>query len=156
MPDSPRPIGARDLQSARALLRNDLEGTPYLDRTIEILERAVNAADEEHRAIVVGREDALDGVVLFGMVAGTVGAAEIHAMAIRGAAPPTVGQTLIDEVLLAMKARRANLAVAEVPDDPALSASMSTLRENGFQEEARVPDYYRDGVALIIFRRALT
>lgn len=155
MTDSPRPIGARDLKPARALLRSDLEGTPYLDRAIEILERAAGTPDEEHRAIVAGPADALDGVALFGMIAGTVGTAELHAMSVRNIAPPSVGQALVDEVLRAVRARRANLAIAEVPDDAALSAFAGILRANGFEEEGRVKDYYRDGVDLILFRRTL-
>ena len=157
MPDTPpRPLGARDLESARALLRGDLEGTPYLDRAMEILERAAGAPDEEHRAIVAGPADALDGIAMFGMVAGTVGTAELHAVSVRDGAPPSVGQELVEEVLRDVKARRASLAIAEVPDDAALSAFAAGLRANRFEEEGRVRDYYRDGVDLILLRRVLT
>jgi ribosomal protein S18 acetylase RimI-like enzyme len=155
MPDTPRPIGARDLEPARALLRTDLGGTPYLDRAMEILERAVDAADEEHRAIVAASEGALNGLALFGMIAGTVGTAEIHAMAVRPDAPASVGPALVEEVIRAMRERRASVAIAEVPDDTSLATLARTLRESGFEEESRVEDYYRDGVDLIIFRRNL-
>ena len=62
---------------------------------------------------------------------------------------------LVEEVLRAVRAQRATLAIAEVPDDATMSAYVRILRENGFDEEGRVKDYFRDGVDLIIFRRAL-
>jgi ribosomal protein S18 acetylase RimI-like enzyme len=36
-----------------------------------------------------------------------------------------------------------------------LGRSISLLRANGFREEGRVPDFYRDGVALLFLRREL-
>jgi hypothetical protein len=45
--------------------------------------------------------------------------------------------------------------MAELPDDPAIGSILTLLREHGFHEEARVPDFYRDGVALTFLRRKL-
>jgi hypothetical protein len=45
--------------------------------------------------------------------------------------------------------------MAELPDDPAIGSILALLRENGFREEARVRDFFRDGVALTFLRRRL-
>jgi len=39
--------------------------------------------------------------------------------------------------------------------DPALGTVFALLREHGFREEARVPDFYREGVALTFLRLEL-
>ena len=54
-----------------------------------------------------------------------------------------------------VKAAGARLLMAELPADAALGRSISLLRANGFREEGRVPDFYRDGVALLFLRRDL-
>ena len=48
--------------------------------------------------------------------------------------------------------RRRAFLLAEMPDDPALGTVLALLREHGFREEARVPDFYREGVALTFLR----
>jgi hypothetical protein len=45
--------------------------------------------------------------------------------------------------------------LAELPDDPAIGALFALLRKHGFREEARVPDFYRSGVALSFLRLSL-
>jgi len=45
--------------------------------------------------------------------------------------------------------------LAELPDDPAIGSVLTLLRDHGFEEEARVPDFYRDGVALTFLRLPL-
>jgi hypothetical protein len=42
-----------------------------------------------------------------------------------------------------------------MPDDPAIGAVLTLMREHGFREEARVPDFFREGVALAFLRREL-
>jgi len=49
----------------------------------------------------------------------------------------------------------ARFLLAEMPDDPALGTVFALLREHGFREEARVPDFYREGVALTFLRLEL-
>jgi hypothetical protein len=49
----------------------------------------------------------------------------------------------------------ARYMLAELPDDPALGSVLTLLREHGFHEEARVPDFFRDGVALTFLRWTL-
>ena len=49
----------------------------------------------------------------------------------------------------------ARFLLAEMPDDPARGTVFALLREHGFREEARVPDFYREGVALTFLRLEL-
>ena len=66
-----------------------------------------------------------------------------------------VGGRLVDAVAEAARRDGARFLVAELPDDPAIGAVLALLREHGFREEARVVDYFRDGVALSVLRLAL-
>jgi hypothetical protein len=45
--------------------------------------------------------------------------------------------------------------IAELPDDPVMGQVRALLASVGFEEEARVPDFYRDGVGLTLLRRDL-
>jgi hypothetical protein len=46
----------------------------------------------------------------------------------------------------------ARLVVVELADHPTLAPAHHFLKEMGFREEARVADFYRDGVALLLLR----
>jgi hypothetical protein len=86
-------------------------------------------------------------------VSGTVGAARLHALVLdRGVDPDEVGARLTDAAAAALSADAARLLVAELPDDPALGPVPGVLARYGFREEGRVPDFYRDGVALSLLR----
>jgi hypothetical protein len=50
----------------------------------------------------------------------------------------------------------ARYLLAEMPDDPALGTVLALLRDHGFEEEARVPDFFREGVALSFLRLNLS
>jgi hypothetical protein len=55
----------------------------------------------------------------------------------------------------AARAAGARFLLVEIADDPALGTILTLLREQGFKEEARVPDFYRDGVSLTFLRLPL-
>jgi ribosomal protein S18 acetylase RimI-like enzyme len=63
-----------------------------------------------------------------------------------------VGGRLMRAVSDASRAAGARYLLAEMPDDPALGTVLALLRDHGFREEARVPDFYREGVALTFLR----
>jgi ribosomal protein S18 acetylase RimI-like enzyme len=66
-----------------------------------------------------------------------------------------VGPRLMSAVVDALKKKGARFLLAEMPDDPAIGNILTLLRHQGFKEEARVPDFYRDGVALSFLRLPL-
>jgi L-amino acid N-acyltransferase YncA len=153
---APRALIADDAVAARALVYAALGVTPYVDRAIELLDEAARRNGSEARALVIERDGTLAGLVLFGDVAGTQGAAKLHALVLdRGVNADDVGGRLIQAAVSDAAAAGARLLVAELPDDPAMGVVPSVLLHNGFREEARIPDFFRDGVALIFMRREL-
>ncbi len=150
----PRHLVADDAASARALVHAALGITPYVDRVVELLDQAARGGDPEARALVIERDGTIAGLVIFGLVAGAQGAARLHALVLdRGAVADDVGGRLTLAAAAAVAADGARLLVAELPDDVAMGQVPSVLRRHGFVEEGRVPDFFRDGIALTILRR---
>ena len=127
--------------------------TPYIDRALEVLTFAERGNDPEHRAMVIARDGTVAGLALFGTIAGTKGGARLHtAVLAPGVQADDVGGRLMRAVSAAARAGGARYLLAEMPDDPAIGTVLALLREHGFREEARVPDFYREGVALTFLR----
>jgi hypothetical protein len=154
---SPRPLGQGDAAAARALVYAALGVTPYVDRVIEVLDLAARGNDPEAQALVIERDGTIAGLVIFGLVAGANAAARLHALVMnRGVSADDVGGRLTSAAATAVASLGARLLVAEVPDDPAIGPVRAVLLRNDFREEGRVPDFFRDGVALSLMRRDLT
>ncbi|MDQ3995917.1 MAG: hypothetical protein M3303_02745 [Gemmatimonadota bacterium] len=154
---SPRPLRPDDAVPARALIHVVLGVTPYVDRVVELLDQAARGGDPEARALVIERDGTIAGLVIFGVVAGTSGTAKLHALVLdRGVSADDVGARLTNAAAAAAAAAGARLLLAELPDDPALGPVPGILLRNDFREEARMPDFFRDGVALCFLRRELT
>lgn len=152
----PRPLQPADSEGSRALVRHALDGTPYLDRVIELLQ-AAERGDPETRALVLEHDGAVAALALFGPVAGTQGTWQIDTVLVGPAIQIREGgRTLIDAVVSLARREGARLLVAELPADAALGAALTVLRANRFRQEGRVPDYFRDGVALLLLRRDLS
>ena len=130
--------------------------TPYIDRAMEVLQLAERGHDDEHRALVIARDGTVAGLALFGVVVGAVGVTKLHAAVIApSVSVADVGARIVTAVLEEARRDGARLVVAEMPDDPALGQMRALLSSVGFDEEARVPDFYRDGVALSLLRKEL-
>ena len=152
----PRPLQPEDSQATRVLLLGTLGITPYIDRALEVLELAERGNDPEHRALVIARDGTVAALALFGIIAGTARGARVHtAVLAPGIEIEDVGMRLMDAVATAARGSGADFILAEMPDDPALGTTLTLLRQHGFRDEARVPDFFRDGVALTFPRRAL-
>jgi hypothetical protein len=132
-----RPIRPDDAAALEALVA----GTPYAD----LARRTVAHPSAEQRALILERRGAVTGVVLFGVIAGTEGTARIQ-----GVVSEHDADALVAGAVAALAARK---VVAEVPDDAHHSAMMNALVANGFTEAARIADYVRDGVALVVLER---
>ena len=141
--EEPRAPQPEDAQATRVLLMGALGVTPYIDRALEVLDLAERGGDPEHRALVIARD-------------GTVGGARLHTAALApGVEADDVGERLMRAAVDRLRAEGARYISADVPDDPAIGAIVSLLRDSGFEEEARVPDFYREGVALTFLRLSL-
>ena len=152
----PRPLQPEDSQATRVLLMGALGITPYIDRALEVLQLAERGNDPEHRALIIARDGTVAALALFGTIAGTAHGARVHtAVLAPGVEIEDVGMRLLDAVASAARGSGADFLLAELPDDPALGTTLALLRQHGFRDEARVPDFFRDGVALTFLRRAL-
>lgn len=155
---APRALSRDDHVAARMLLTGRLGVTPYIDRAMEVLQLAERSAgqDEEHRALVIERDGTVAALALYGAVAGAIGVQKIYAVVLApSVSAADVGQRIVRAVLDEARGNGARLVVAELPDDPAIGQLRALLAAEGFAEEARVPDFYRDGVALTLLRREL-
>ena len=152
----PRPLLPEDRQGTRVLLMGALGVTPYIDRALEVLELAERGNDPEHRALVIARDGTVAGIALYGTIAGTAGGARLHTAALApGIDSDDVGERLLRAVGDAARAAGARYLLAEMPDDPAIGTVLALLRDHGFEEDARVPDFYRDVVALSFLKLGL-
>jgi ribosomal protein S18 acetylase RimI-like enzyme len=152
---APRALTPGDVEPVRALVWGTLGVTPYVDRVVELLSAAEHG-DPESRALVIERDGTVAALALYGPVAGANDAWRISMVLV---APRVelreVGRSIIAGVVESARRANARLLVAELPADAVLGRSLSLLRANGFHQEARIPDFYRDGVALLFLRREL-
>jgi hypothetical protein len=139
---SVRALRGSDVLAARALVSAQFGGTPYEVRLLEQLEFATKGDDVECRALV-GGDERLRGLALFGAVAGAGGVVKLHAL---------VGddRSALRALATAVRDTDARLVVCEIADDASFTATDALLRELGFAEAGRVADYFRDGVALVV------
>ena len=152
---APRVPHSGDAEAMRAIVWNSLGVTPYVDRTIELLD-AAERGDPDSRALLIERDGTVAALALFGPIAGTAGTWRLAAALV---APPLepeeVGPVIMEAVVSAARASGGRLLVAELADDVALGRSLALLQSSGFSEEGRVRDFYRGGVALIFLRREI-
>ena len=152
---APRVIHNGDAEAARALVLGVLGVSPYVDRTMELL-IAAERGDPESLALIIERDGTVAALALFGPVAGANNAWRLPVILL---APEVgareVGRAMIEGVIGTIRSRGGRLLVAELPADAVLGRSLSLLRANGFREEGRVRDFFRDGVALLFLRRDL-
>lgn len=146
-----RPAAVADRAALEAFIDRDTAGTAYADVPRYFLRLAFEARSSEARAAVAERNGEVIGFALYGDVAGSAGTARMHFISVAASARlRAVGRSLCAAAVADLVAGGARLVIAEVPDDPVLVSGRALLTRCGFAEEARVPDYYRDGVALLI------
>ena len=147
------PLMPATAAGARALLGAEAARHPYAARPLELLDAAA-AGSAEYRVDVAGEGDRARGVVVWGLVAGASGAGMVYGVCVDAAARRRgIGRRLLAHALAGLRAEGARTTFAEVPDDTAVADLLALLAAAGFREEARVADFYRDGVALLILRR---
>jgi ribosomal protein S18 acetylase RimI-like enzyme len=142
-----------DLAAALTLLEWEQAKNPWAERIPEMLRAAVSQPDGEYRACVAIRDGELIGFGVCGLVAGAVGTGMIYSVLV---APRSrragIGQRLLFHMASELGNLGARVIFAEVPGDPYVMRYRALLISYGFMEEARIEDYYRDGVPQIISR----
>ena len=152
---SPRPLLPGDSEAVRALVLGALGITPYVDRVIELLTEAARG-DTDTQALVIERDGTVAALALFGEVAGTVRTWRLHTVLLSPRVEMRdVGHAIVEGLVDRVRALGARMLVAELPADAAYGRSLSLLRACNFDQEGRIPDYFRDEVALLFLRRDL-
>lgn len=150
---APRPIASSDVEGVRALVLASLGVTPYVDREMELVALA-ERADPEVRSLIIERDGTVAALALFGPVAGAQDTWKLYSLLLADRVDArTMGRVMVDAVIAEVKRGGARLLMAELPADPALGKALSLLRANGFKQEGRIPDFFRDDVALLFLRR---
>jgi ribosomal protein S18 acetylase RimI-like enzyme len=72
-----------------------------------------------------------------------------------GARLQGVALALMEAVHRDLAARGARFVLAEVPDDAIGRPARELLDRCGYVEDSRVPDFFREGVPLLLLRREL-
>ena len=150
-----RALAGADLTAARALLDAEAARIPYAQRVPRLLDAVT--PDGEYQALVAVRGTEVVGAAVFGLVGGAEGAGAIHAVVVHPAhRREGVGRWLVDAATQALRELGARFSFVELPDDPGVLPGLrDVLVENGYDEVARVPDLYKEGVALAFLRRPL-
>ena len=152
-----RPPAAHELESAGALVRNEIAADDTLDPVRSSLEQALRAPGSEHRALAAVLGDRVVGLVAFGEISGTEGVGRVTAIVVhRDYRRQGIGTALVDAATTALAANEDRLVIVEMPDAKELQhLRQFFMSRAGFREESRVRDYYRDGVSLTFLRLEL-
>jgi hypothetical protein len=152
---APRAMTPDDAEAVHALVLGVLGVTPYVDRTLTLV-AAAQHGDPEVRALVIARDGTVAALALFGPVAGASGAWHLFMLlTAAGIVAKEVGGPLIDAALAEVRAGSGRFLIAELPADPVIGSSLTLLRSKAFKQVGRIPDFYREGVALLFLRRDL-
>jgi ribosomal protein S18 acetylase RimI-like enzyme len=145
-----------DRAAIRTLVDHDVAGTPYATVVDYFLRLASDGNEHESRAIVAERAGEIVGFALCGEVAGAIRTGRMHFVSVTASARlHAIGVGLCEAAVADLSSAGARLIIAELPDEPLLSPGRALLARCGFAETARVPDYYQDGVDLVILQRAV-
>ncbi|MEO5904993.1 MAG: GNAT family N-acetyltransferase [Gemmatimonadaceae bacterium] len=140
-----------DLAAALALIEHEKEKNRWIERTADFLREAVAKPDGEYRACVAERDGEMVGLGAFGMVAGTVGTGMLYSILVGpGSRRAGIGERLLFQIKAELVTGGARMIVAEIPGDPSVMRFRALLLSHGFVEEARIEDYYREGLPQII------
>lgn len=157
-----RPLRAEDAAAAQALFTAAFGNTLYAEAPRAALVRALASAvagteDEQARGMVVETDGQTVGVAIYGMIANAESAAKMHGMAVAAdSRRHGVARKLIDAFVTQLAARGVRFILVEFPDASELAGGRALLLHSKFVEESRVPDHFRDGIALAFLRRDLT
>jgi ribosomal protein S18 acetylase RimI-like enzyme len=118
------------------------------------LDGAIRSETDEYRALIARDTGAVIGLIVFGEIAGAIGAGRIYCVAVDdGARRRGIASALIEAACTELRSRGARFVAIEMAQDPRLDAARAVAARAGFLAEGRVSDYVRDGVDLVLFRR---
>jgi len=140
-----------DLAAALALIEHEKEKNRWIGRTADFLRDAIARPDGDYRACVAERDGEIVGLGAFGMVAGTVGTGMLYSILVGPRSRRAgIGERLLFQIKAELVSAGARMIVAEIPGDPAVMRFRALLLTHGFVEEARIDDYYGEGIPQIV------
>ncbi len=150
------PLAASDAAPARALAVEALGDAPWAASMLAALDEALRSASDEYRALVARDATSLVGLIVFGGIAGALGAGRIYFVAVDAAVRRRgIAIALIEAACSALRSRHARFVAIELPEEPGLGVGRALAQRARFRQEAAVSDYVRDGVGLVLLRRDL-
>lgn len=154
VPAAVRPASPNDRTVVMALVRESTADSPYADAPAYFLRRAFDVGDDEARVLVCEQRGAIVGCVVYGKVAGTVGTGRVHYVAVSAETRRCgVASALCEAAIGELTSAGARSVIVEMPDDGESRPGLALLARCGLSVVARVADYYRDGVHLIVLER---
>src|SRR5687767_2953673 len=148
-----RELRPADAAGVDAIVAPEIERSSYSAGVRAAVDAVLSAPAGESRGLVAIRRERVVGVIVFGGTAGSLGAGRIQLIAVaRDSRRSGIASALIDRALEVLTAEGMRAVFIELPDDPALSGVTRLLVRCGFRVDARVADFFRDGVDLAILR----
>lgn len=145
-----------DRVTLEQLIAEGVSGTEYRDVPLYFLRLALAGRGDDARAIVAVRDGTAVGCALYGAVAGAVGTSRIHFVAVTSPDRRMgTGRSLCNAILNDAASHGTRSVIVEMPDEPAFLGGQTLLEQCGFAHVARVADYYRDGVSLLVLHHAI-
>lgn len=156
-----RPLKASDVQPLESLLRETGVFQTYeLDVARELLSEGVckgAASGYLFQVAVVTPEGVVAGYACYGETPCTEGTFDLYWIA---TAPERQGAGVASRLLAAAvedaTRRGGRLMVAETEDSPPYQAARKFYATQGFKRAADIADFYRPGVAKVVYTRALS
>lgn len=151
-----RPARKTDDATMRMLVEHGVVGATNAEGVGYFLRLALDGRSHESRAIVADDSGNVIGFVLYGEVAGAIGTGRVHFITVAMTARhDSIGTRLCEAATADLISEGARLVLVELPGDSSSIPGRGLLARCGFVEAARVADYYRDGVDLILFQRPI-
>lgn len=152
---APRPLTPADAQPVRGLVLATLGMSPYVDRVLELLAEA-ERGDSDTQALTLERDGTMAALALFSEIIPSNGVWKLHTLVLGERADAReVGGAMLDAIVGRLRTLGATRLLAELPADPVYGRTLTLLRAQSFQQEGRVPHFYRDDVALLFLTRTL-
>lgn len=150
-----RPLRESDIGAARALLREAIPVASQLAPLQSLVEAAATSPSSEQRGLVAEADGEIAALAVYGEFAGAAGAGRLQLVAVdRRHRRRGLGALIVQSIAAELRAHGARFLLTELPEDrPALADYLTFLGATGFLEESRIPDFHRDGVALVFLRK---
>lgn len=123
----------------------------------DLLREHLTAPDgDDHRCVVSDRDGHLTGVAFAGSRAAADRLWDLTMLGVRPEAQGTGdGTALLAEIEQQLSAAGGRLLVVETSATPQFAGARAFYASRGYDEEARIRDYWTDGDDLVVFRKRL-